>query len=136
MRLKEFCEWLGKESVNMELKKKGEVADEFIRIVKAFYRYLNKEEKKQLKKRIPNIENNIEYMYDKIVYDDMKKAVKEVRANGNEKNKLAKLKSLGKIMDELDDLYGYALGFIGTQVVHNLGYKKEKFKQTIEDAII
>ena len=75
-------------------------------------------------------------MYDKIVYDDMKKAVKEVRANGNEKNKLAKLKSLGKIMDELDDLYGYALGFIGTQVVHNLGYKKEKFKQTIEDAII
>ena len=59
MRLKEFCEWLGKESVNMELKKKGEVADEFIRIVKAFYRYLNKEEKKQLKKRIPNIENNI-----------------------------------------------------------------------------
>ena len=82
MRLKEFCEWLGKESVNMELKKKGEVADDFLRIVKAFYRYLNKEEKKQLKRRIPNIENNIEAMYDKLVYAEMKEAVKEVRATG------------------------------------------------------
>jgi len=138
MKNVKFYEWLGKESVNLEINPKYQGVEGFLflRWVNAFNRHLNKDEKKRFKHTIDNIKTNIEAMYDKLEWKAIKEAVKEVKVNGSEKNKLKKLKGLGKIMEELDDLYYYALGFIGSQVVHNLGYKKEKFKQTIEDAMV
>jgi len=137
MRFKKFCEWLGTESVNLEINSKYQCVEGFLflRWVKAFNRHLNRKEKEKFKPTFISIKTNIEAMFEKWEWNAIKDAVKEVKVNGSKKNKLKKLKGLGKIMEELDDLYGYALGFIGTQVVHNLGYKKEKFKQTIEDAM-
>lgn len=86
MKLKKFCEWLGKESVNLEIKSKyhngGEI-ELFLRWVKAFNRHLNKKEKKYLKEHLFNIETNIEAILDRIVVKDMKRATREVKANGS-----------------------------------------------------
>jgi len=85
MKLKKFCEWLGKESVNLEINPKYQGVEGFLflRWVNAFRRHLNKTEKEQLDMRLPNIQSNIESMYDRLEWKEIKKAIKEVRANGN-----------------------------------------------------
>lgn len=85
MQLKKFCEWLGKESVNLEINSKyhnGYESSLFLRWTKAFYRHLNTKERMMLKERLPNIEANIEAIADSIEMKDIRKALKDVKANG------------------------------------------------------
>ena len=58
----------------------GEEGKLFLRWVNFFYKHLNDDEKRILERYIPNIEANIEDMYDEIVWKDIKQALKEINA--------------------------------------------------------
>ena len=87
MKVKKFCDWLGKEAVNIQLNKKlqhGEEAKLFLRWVHFFGKHLNNAEKLYFNSKLPIIESHMEEMYDKLEWEDIKKALKEVKTNGTE----------------------------------------------------